>query len=1026
MAARVRRRQILCGSCRHPAFLRPVHVLVALATLSSAAATAQSRKLSGSLARAFGGDVRDLQVTPDGTWAVFLANPASDAFALYSVPTRGGTPVLVAAEHVDSGTRFQLTPDGRFVVYARLYAQPYEERALYLAPIDGSREPAEIAEDASRFQLVPDGSGVVYLGAQGLYALSFASPAAALPLTGPLPPDARILELQVGPDGLRVVYTHSCAGGTGNVALSSVPLDGGQAPVELSASAAPGLSVSSFSVSADGSRVVFLARADGGGTVELWSVPIDGGSAAVKLNGPLPPQGNVTSFRLGPDGLCAVYLADQEVDERIELYGVPIGGGVAVRLNGALTARGDVARFEITPDGRSVLYLADAQRDEQGELYLAAIEGGAAPARVGGPSAGIGAFRLGADGRRVVFATRRALHAASFLRPGEALLLADGLDPASLFDFQLGADGRAVYRDDGLFSVPIDASAGPRRLDDGGHVESGFLIAPDGTVLYQADRDVAGVHELFGVPSDGRRAPYELGPDMDAGQVIGDVSAAWIAPGGQAALYAVEVPGCCDGTHDELYSVRVGALARPIRLFPGAGFTNDDDLRCVQLTPDGSRVVFTVGDDAGESTYFLHSIPIDGRGELARLNDPAGLDYGLRSFVIGPNGSTVFYVQDGVHAGLCRVAADGSSPPSLLPESASASGDSTPFELAADGSRLVFVSDPLEPGADALFSVRADGSEPAVELDRHGTTPFRVTPDGLRVVYLAAPEGSTFELFGVAIDGSTEPVRLSGALVPGGDVDHASGFALTPDGSHVVYLADAVTDGVFELFSAPTDGGAAPVRLDPASALERSAADPPFRLAPDGSRVVYRSDRRELYAVPIDGAAEPVRLDGTSGGHVSSFQIGADGARVVYRADPAEAGVFELFSVAIDAGAPAIQLTGPHAAEGSVLEVFRITPDGKQVVFGADHDARERHELYAAPLDGSKRARKLNGPLVADGDVLNAARLGYGLQSVFRVAPDSERVLYLADQDADDVVELYESSLGPARPRGPGRAAPFD
>ncbi|NJN15869.1 MAG: hypothetical protein HC822_06055 [Oscillochloris sp.] len=49
--------------------------------------------------------------------------------------------------------------------------------------------------------------------------------------------------------------------------------------------------------------------------------------------------------------------------------------------------------------------------------------------------------------------------------------------------------------------------------------------------------------------------------------------------------------------------------------------------------------------------------------------------------------------------------------------------------------------------------------------------------------------------------------RISDPLPTFGDVDS---FAITPDGSRVIYTADTAISGRFALFSVPIDGSAAP------------------------------------------------------------------------------------------------------------------------------------------------------------------------------------------------------------------------
>jgi hypothetical protein len=71
-----------------------------------------------------------------------------------------------------------------------------------------------------------------------------------------------------------------------------------------------------------------------------------------------------------------------------------------------------------------------------------------------------------------------------------------------------------------------------------------------------------------------------------------------------------------------------------------------------------------------------------------------------------------------------------------------------------------------------------------------------------------------------------------------------------------------------------------------------------------------------------------------------------------------------------------------------------------------------RVELYSVPIEGGK-ADKLNGPLVAGGQVHS-----------FMIDAGSRRVLYRADQDIDEVFELYSVPLagGTATPNSTSRS----
>jgi len=106
-----------------------------------------------------------------------------------------------------------------------------------------------------------------------------------------------------------------------------------------------------------------------------------------------------------------------------------------------------------------------------------------------------------------------------------------------------------------------------------------------------------------------------------------------------------------------------------------------------------------------------------------------------------------------------------------------------------------------------------------------------------------------------------------------------------------------------------------------------------------------------------------------------------------------------FFSVAVGS-VHAQRLNDPLVANGNVSDFFLISSDGQQVVYLADQDIDEVFELYSVPLGGGA-VTKLNDPLVAGGNVVS-----------FVISPDGQRVVYVANQDTDTVFELYSVPLG--------------
>jgi len=123
--------------------------------------------------------------------------------------------------------------------------------------------------------------------------------------------------------------------------------------------------------------------------------------------------------------------------------------------------------------------------------------------------------------------------------------------------------------------------------------------------------------------------------------------------------------------------------------------------------------------------------------------------------------------------------------------------------------------------------------------------------------------------------------------------------------------------------------------------------------------------------------------------------------QVAYVADEDTRGVYELFLVSSNKPGASTKLNPQLAAGGDVTWNFKVNPDGSQVAYVADQDTDDVGELYLVNLSNPGVSAKLNAPLVAGGDVF------YN----FAFSPDGSQVAYVADQDTDGVYELYLVNL---------------
>lgn len=97
--------------------------------------------------------------------------------------------------------------------------------------------------------------------------------------------------------------------------------------------------------------------------------------------------------------------------------------------------------------------------------------------------------------------------------------------------------------------------------------------------------------------------------------------------------------------------------------------------------------------------------------------------------------------------------------------------------------------------------------------------------------------------------------------------------------------------------------------------------------------------------------------------------------------------------------APVCNLSGPMPEDADVFSVF-LAPNGVRVVYRADQERDQVAELYSVPVTGGTR-RKLNVPAATSGGVSSVA-----------ISPDSTRVLYQFFAGTGEPAALYSVPIG--------------
>lgn len=492
-------------------------------------------------------------------------------------------------------------------------------------------------------------------------------------------------------------------------------------------------------------------------------------------------------------------------------------------------------------------------------------------------------------------------------------------------------------------------------------------LSPDGQyAVYRQDAVIDGAGELWSVPVSGG-VPERLSAALNAGQFLTFA----ISPDSQYVVYTVDqdTPG-----RTELFSVPIGGgvitKLNP-NLAAGRNVIN------FQISPTSNRVFYVA--DRGPATnndneFRLYSVPIDG-GTSVQLNADLQFDWDVEAYRVSPDGSTVVYRPKWTALGWAQLW----SVPAL-----------GPAEVA------VIINRSLDPGA-------------IVEND------FQISPDGNRVIYRAdATNPGSYDLYSVLIGGGTS-TKINGTQPASSYVD--TGFQISPDSTRVVYRSDQSATGVWQIYSVPIAGGT-PLQLN-GTLGSGEDVEPGFQISPNSSKVVYRSDEDEdgvidLYSVPLaDGAVTKLNPVPVTGGDVQpSFAISPNSTRVVYISDHAVDTVNQLYSVPIGGGT-STRLNRTLGSGGNVVN-FRISPDSAWVAYGADQDTNDLFELLATPIGGGT-VQDISGVLVSGGDVvLTALQL-----TAWEFSSNSLDIVYAADEDTDELVDLYASSIAGA-PSPPG------
>lgn len=355
-----------------------------------------------------------------------------------------------------------------------------------------------------------------------------------------------------------------------------------------------------------------------------------------------------------------------------------------------------------------------------------------------------------------------------------------------------------------------------------------------------------------------------------------------------------------------------------------------------------------------------------------------------------------------------------------------------------------------------LYRVPIAGGTP---VDLSGATGavygFVISHDGATAFY------RTTHLYRVPVV-SGAPVQMSGGLEIGN-------FCLTPNGTHLVFVATPATtinSGIYSLPVAATTGTAA-LRLNNPNLPTGTSATRQiyeFRVSSTSNRVVYKATDDvkniiELFSATITSASR-LKLSSTPASTVRAYSISPDGNRVAYHA-PTTSG-YQVHSVPVGGGALFIPCASSDfdAAPVFTSDSLRILgfgdfPTANDIAkYGFDYASSEIATFNAAstgytvineaPANTSIRFGRSSlipaaggiiyqqspnssfgnncflkaanvaggGHRVLDGTLLNGSiSFNYSMNTAYQISETGQRVLFVKYGDRSNVADLYSSAV---------------
>jgi len=247
---------------------------------------------------------------------------------------------------------------------------------------------------------------------------------------------------------------------------------------------------------------------------------------------------------------------------------------------------------------------------------------------------------------------------------------------------------------------------------------------------------------------------------------------------------------------------------------------------------------------------------------------------------------------------------------------------------------------------------------------------FLITPDSSHIVYVSGEENYRNEkLYLIPTDGSAPVKELSSPFSP---FQLSDTIRITPNSQHIIYSVD---QGSYEpLYREPIHSNLPPAVIYECSDFDCSVEH--FEPTPDGSRIIFVSERDDIYSLRINGTEPPIKLNSDSRAiekiEFNRFTTNTDGSRVAFTGS----GPSSLFTSFTDGSGTSKRVAQYNYRRGHITD-YQLSPDGSYIIYLLEND--RRNDIYYVPFDGSSPPRPLHVP----------AEAPYTNIEKFQISPDS-------------------------------------